>query len=555
MSPATRGDVPIDAASIAAAALARRLTWLMLVRTLVISAVLGLSLWLGSGQGATMAAPAERFLLGVVVATYAATIAFAVLLRRGLAPTRLVWPQLAGDLAITTALTYVTGGAQSAYTFFYALSVVGAGAVTTRRGAWTVVAVAIAMTIAVGVAAWARLLPLPTIPQVAPWTQSGRELALAISRGVGALIAVGVLAALFVGELERSQASLVSQRQVTADLVALNRDIVRSLSSGLVTVGPDDRVLTINQTGAEILGPVATGAIGEPLETVLPGLTARLAGLGATGTVRRADLTLPGAPPRTVGISVSPLFDDRDHVIGRVINFQDLTELRRLETIARRSERLATVGQLAAGIAHEIRNPLASISGSIELLSQSAPTSDDDRALMAIVLREIERLNGLITDLLEYANPRPRAVVEFDLAVVADDVVAVLRQDRTWGPLEVAIDGDRALPVTGDAAQLRQVLWNLARNACEAAASGGGHVTLRGARDDRGVTLAVVDDGPGVPPDRLAHIFDPFYTTKHKGTGLGLATSHAIVAEHGGTLDVESVPGRTTFTLRLPARG
>jgi two-component system sensor histidine kinase PilS (NtrC family) len=305
-------------ASVAAAGLARRLTWLMLVRTLVISAVLGLSLWLGSGQGTPMAAPAERFLLGVVVATYAATIGFALLLRRGVAPARLVWPQLAGDLAITTALTYVTGGAQSAYTSFFALSVVGAGAITDRRGAWTVGAVAIALTAAVGVAAWARLAPLPTIPQVEPWTQSGRELALAISRSVGALIAVGVLAALFVGELERSQASLVSQRQVTADLVALNRDIVRSLSSGLVTVGPDDRVLTINQTGAEILGPVAAGAIGEPVETVLPGLAARLAGVGATATVRRADLTLPRQPPRTVGISVSPLFDDGDHVIGRV---------------------------------------------------------------------------------------------------------------------------------------------------------------------------------------------------------------------------------------------
>jgi|JI10StandDraft_1071094.scaffolds.fasta_scaffold00869_31 two-component system sensor histidine kinase PilS (NtrC family) len=541
-------------ASVAAAGLARRLTWLMLVRTLVISAVLGLSLWLGSGQGTPMAAPAERFLLGVVVATYAATIGFALLLRRGVAPARLVWPQLAGDLAITTALTYVTGGAQSAYTSFFALSVVGAGAITDRRGAWTVGAVAIALTAAVGVAAWARLAPLPTIPQVEPWTQSGRELALAISRSVGALIAVGVLAALFVGELERSQASLVSQRQVTADLVALNRDIVRSLSSGLVTVGPDDRVLTINQTGAEILGPVAAGAIGEPVETVLPGLAARLAGVGATATVRRADLTLPRQPPRTVGISVSPLFDDGDHVIGRVINFQDLTELRRLEAIARRSERLATVGQLAAGIAHEIRNPLASISGSIELLSQSAPTSDDDRALMAIVLREIERLNGLITDLLEYANPRPRAVVDLDLAVVADDVIAVLRQDRTWGPLEFIVDVARPLPVAGDAAQLRQVLWNLARNASEAAAAGGGHVTVRGAQDDAGVALAVTDDGPGVPPDRIAHIFDPFYTTKQKGTGLGLATSHAIVAEHGGTLDVDSVPGRTTFTVRLPAR-
>ena len=272
-----------------------------------------------------------------------------------------------------------------------------------------------------------------------------------------------------------------------------------------------------------------------------------------TAGLRRTDLTLATTPPRTLGITVSPLRDDRDVVIGRVINFQDLTELRRLEGLARRSERLATVGQLAAGIAHEIRNPLASISGSIELLSQSAPTSDDDRALMAIVLREIDRLNLLITELLEYANPRPRALAPVDLAVVIDDVSAVLRQDRSWGPVTVTATTAPPLALTGDAAQLRQVLWNLARNACEAAAAGGGHVELRGARTADAVVLEVTDDGPGVAPEHVAHIFDPFFTTKRKGTGLGLATCHAIVAEHGGTIEVDSKVGRgTTFTVRLP---
>ena len=215
--------------------LARRLSRLMLVRTVVISLVLGLSLWLSSSSRGAMQAPAEQFLLGVVVLTYLVTIIYAVLLRRGVAPGRLVWPQVIGDLVITTALVYVTGGAQSAYTFFYALTVVGAGAVTTRRDAWMVAAISIALAIAVGVAAWTQLLPLPTIPQVEPWTQSTRELAVALARSVGALIAVGVLSALFVGELQQTEASLASQRQVAADLFALNRDIVRSLAKD----GPD----------------------------------------------------------------------------------------------------------------------------------------------------------------------------------------------------------------------------------------------------------------------------------------------------------------------------
>lgn len=527
--------------------LARRLTWMMLVRTIVISVVLGMALWLGRARST-----AEIVLLGLVVITYLATIAYAVLLRRGIAPVRLVWPQLIGDLAVTSALVYVTGGGQSAYTFFYALTVIGAIAVTDRRGASLVAALATALLLAVGISAWAQLLPVPTVPQVQPWTQSARELTLALGRNVGALLAAGALGTLVAGELQQTQASLATQRQVVADLVALNRDIVRSLTSGLVTIDQVGAVLTLNQTAMDILGAGAE-VIGGPVDVVMPGLGARLAAVPPAGALRRIDLPLPGPPPRILGVSVSPLRDDGDQVIGRVVNFTDLTELRRLEDAARRNERLATVGQLAAGVAHEIRNPLASISGSIELLSQSSPASDDDRALMAIVLREIERLNQLITELLEYASPRPRELAEVDAAVLLDDVAAVLRQDRSWGPVTIAVETARPLTLTVDASKLRQVVWNLARNACEAAAAAGGHVTMRGDRDGDGVRLQVIDDGAGIGREHLAHIFDPFYTTKRRGTGLGLATCHAIVAEHGGAIDVDSEPGRgTTFTVRLP---
>jgi hypothetical protein len=155
--------------------------------------------------------------------------------------------------------SYVTGGAQSAYTFFYALTVIGATSVTDRRGAVLVAGLATALLIAVSTSAWARVVPLPTVPQVEPWTQTGRELIVTLGRNVGALAAAGVLGSLVAGELHATQASLATQRQVVADLVALNRDIVRSLTSGLVTIDRTDTVLTLNQTAAEILGPVAAG--------------------------------------------------------------------------------------------------------------------------------------------------------------------------------------------------------------------------------------------------------------------------------------------------------
>jgi two-component system sensor histidine kinase PilS (NtrC family) len=254
-----------------------------------------------------------------------------------------------------------------------------------------------------------------------------------------------------------------------------------------------------------------------------------------------------------LGVTVSPLRDRRDQVIGRVINFQDLTELRRLELHAQRAERLATVGQLAAGVAHEIRNPLASISGSIELLRQSPQTSEDDRTLMAIVHREIQRLNVLIGDLLDYANPRPSQPVDFDLGSLVEETLRVARSEPAFADIELATDIEQPLPINADPAKLRQVVWNLVRNAGEAAADGGKHVRVEARRGGDAVTLVFADDGPGIPKKVVARIFDPFVTTKQRGTGLGLATSHAVISEHGGRIDVETETGTgTKMIVTLP---
>jgi len=531
--------------------LGRRVTRLMLARTVVISLVLGLSIWIGNP-----AAAAYLVLTGIVVLTYALTIVYALLLRGGVDPRRLVWPQLAGDLAVTTVLVYVTGGAQSAYQFFYALSAVAAGALLLRRGAVVVTVVSVALMIAVGLAAWQRLLPLPVLPQVRPWTQSSHELIRALALNVGAVAGVGVLSYMFGGELQRTAASLESQRQVSADLYALNRDIVRSLASGLLTVGLDDRLLSINRAAAAILDIEPRHATGRPVDAVMPGLARRLRDLPVSGAIRRADLTVPATGqrgPLVLGISVSPLRDPHDEVIGRLINFSDLTELRTLEATMRRAERMASVGQLAAGVAHEIRNPLASISGSIELLARGPQVSDDDKALMAIVVREIDRLNSLITELLDFANPHPHDLVELDLAVLVRETVQVLRQDRGVGGAVLEADvPDRPVTVTADPARIRQVVWNLARNAAEAVSPGHGRVVLSVRPGGDTVTLVVEDDGPGIPPEHADRIFDPFFTTKQQGTGLGLATSLAIVEEHGGSLVVDSQPGRTRITVTLP---
>jgi two-component system, NtrC family, sensor histidine kinase PilS len=536
--------------------MARRIRWLMLLRTLVISIVLGVSYWL-SWIHAGVTTGTSAFLSSVIAATYALTLVWALLLRRGVDPERLIWPQLAGDIAVTTSLVYATGGALSAYTFLFPLSIVGAGAVRFARGAVVVALASVALMTAAALTARYQALPLPMVPYVAPWTQPAHDFARTLALHLASIVAVGALSYVFGDQLRRAAASLASERRVVADLVTLHQDIVRSLTSGLITIDTEGDVLTVNSAAADILGLDPARAVGRDLDDVLPGIRAMLAPLPPRAPLRRADLTIDRAGSKlALGVSVSPLVDVRDAAVGRVINFQDLTELRRMEDQVQRAERMATVGQLAAGVAHEIRNPLASISGSIELLGQGSQVGDDDRALMAIITREVDRLNNLITELLDYANPRPREVVDFDLAVLVDETVRVFQQDRSFGDLELTL---RPLPerveLSADAAKLRQVTWNLLRNAAEAASAGGRHVEVTLSAGDDGATLEVADDGPGIPAAAVARVFDPFFTTKKRGTGLGLATCHRIVVEHGGSIDLDSEPGRgTRVIVHLPRR-
>ena len=525
----------------------RRVSRLLLLRTLVVSVVLGLSLWvLALDEQRERTAVWLQSL--IIAATYLTSIVFGVLLRVGMAPRRVARPMQAADLAITSILVYVSGGAQSPYAFLYALSIIAAGALSYKRGAAIVTVASIASLVVVALAAWSRLVDIPPVGRLRPWEQSGPDLARTLGIQAAALIGVGALAFIFGDQLEKGAETLATTRKAAADLLTLHKDIVRSLASGLITIAPDGTVLTVNTAAADILRSSQTKLVGHSIERAMPGLLAQLA--EGRGELRRADVTLPDL---VIGVTVSPLRDDADRKIGSVINFSDLTELRRLELQIQRAERLAAIGQIAAGVAHEIRNPLASISGSIELLRTSPQASEDDKTLMNIVNREIKRLNELITDLLDYANPRPTEPVDFDLGMMVRETLQVARAEQAFAQVEMSSHTDEPLSLHADPSKLRQVLWNLLRNAADAATAGGKHVRVevRGFLDV--ATITVEDDGPGIAKDKLPRIFDPFFTTKKQGTGLGLATCHAVVAEHGGRIDVDSALGKgTKMVVTLP---
>jgi len=535
----------------------RTIQYLMVFRVAMATLLLGTVVVtaLGNGGVDSLSGPFARFGFGMLFATYLASVGYGIAFRRVKNLIRFAYLQITGDLVLATLLIHATGGGQSPFFFLYFLDVVAVALLAQRRGAAVAAGASAVLMAAVSIAGYWRLLPLVPGQSWLPWEVSRDDLVMRLALNGLALGAVGVLATHLARQTRQAGERLTRHERYAGDLATLHENTIRSMTSGLVTLDLEGRVTSINEAGSEILGVSRAHLIGEPLEVHLPQLALLLLEAGPQGTVRRAEITAlrDDGAVRNLGISAAPLADHTGGVIGRVIHFQDLTELRRMQLEVERAERLASIGRLAAGIAHEIRNPLASISGSIEMLKTTPGADADSRQLMDIAVREVDRLNRLITDLLDYARPHKEERRRLDIGEHAGEIVRAFEQERRE-KITVAAELPAGVMVEAAPGQLRQVLWNLIRNAADAmSTSGGGEIAIHLGTDGPRAALAIRDQGPGIPPDRLDRLFEPFYSTKAGGTGLGLATVARIVADHGGTIDVSSDPGRgATFTVRLP---
>ena len=534
----------------------RTLQYLMVFRVALATLLLGTIVVtaLGNGGIESLSGPFARFGFGLLFATYLASIGYGVAYRRVRDLIRFAYLQIIGDLALASVLIHATGGGQSPFFFLYFIDVVAVALLAQRRGAAATAGASAVLMVAVSVAGYWRILPLVPGQSWLPWEISRDDLVTRLALNVLALGAVGVLATHLARQTRQAGERLSRHQRYAGDLATLHENTIRSMTSGLVTLDLEGRVTSINEAGSEILGVSWSRLMGQPLDVHLPQLGLLLLEAGPQGTVRRAEITAlrPDGAVRNLGISAAPLADHAGRVTGRVIHFQDLTELRRMQLEVERAERLASIGRLAAGIAHEIRNPLASISGSMEMLKTTPGADADSRQLMDIAVREVDRLNRLITDLLDYARPRNEERRRLDLGEQVAEIVRAFEQERRE-KIHVRATLPNGVFVEAATGQLRQVLWNLIRNAADAMPTGG-EITIELAADSDGkrAALAIRDQGPGIPRDRLERIFEPFYSTKAGGTGLGLATVARIVADHGGAIDVASEPEQgATFTVRL----
>jgi two-component system sensor histidine kinase PilS (NtrC family) len=257
-----------------------------------------------------------------------------------------------------------------------------------------------------------------------------------------------------------------------------------------------------------------------------------------------------------VGISFWSLRSGTGDVAGLIGVCQDLSSIKQMEQRMRQADRLAAVGRLSANMAHEIRNPLASISGAVEALARDLPPDNTRSQLVEIVLRESARLNQIVGDFLEYARPAPMAAIEINMAEIFDEVLLLIEHRTLPANLKVSRQYGESLPTRADPQRLRQAVWNLCLNAVQAMPDGGElRVGAQSLRERGGrLQISITDTGQGIAETDLPHIFEPFFSTKPEGSGIGLALVYRVVEEHGGSIEVRSRVGEgTTFILTLPA--
>jgi two-component system sensor histidine kinase PilS (NtrC family) len=537
--------------------------WLIAIRAVISTMLLGSAIFVQIKAPGAFAVDPFFFLIGL---TYALTIIYAVTVRFVDRHRWLVDLQLGGDALIVSAFIYFTGGVTSYFTSLYVLPIIAASTIQFRRGG---LLVATLSTVLYGGLVLAQYLAVQGL-RTDPWLSSasvvlppGSVARYTVALNVFGFFAVALLSGSLADSLRSADAQLEQASSEIADLQALNQHVIDSLPSGLATTDQSHRILTFNRGAETITGVPFRLAVGRPIDDVLQLPAAVMqsiqADLREKGARRHEFRYRPGngRGDLEIGLTATHLETPGGRA-GLLFTFQDVTAIKKLERDVAIQQRLAAVGEMAAGIAHEIRNPLASMSGSIQILRQELPLSAEQEQLMDIVLRESERLNTTIRSFLAYARPQRFQIARFDVRRALNDTALLLRNSaevREGHDIVVDVPPSE-LWYEADEGQIKQIVWNLATNGLRAMPDGG-RLYLAGTLESasEGVVLTVRDEGIGIEPEELDSLFQPFHGSFAKGSGLGLAIVHRIVSDYNGEIQVSSRRGAgTTVSVRLPAR-
>ncbi|HKC26103.1 MAG TPA: ATP-binding protein [Thermoanaerobaculia bacterium] len=464
--------------------------------------------------------------------------------------------QILGDLATITGLVYVSHGPDSGFTFLYLASVTAGAILLGRQGGLICAGLAaVFYAVLVDLMRWG-VLPSIDSGDVPPRIWSRPGLVGNVALNVFAFVATALLVSAASQKLREARADVARRNAEIAGLQALHSSVLASMSSGLVTTDLEGTVTYANPAAGELLHRADSDVVGSHV------LSLGLVEEASWAQVRSASsgiLRFEGKRPALgvgayFGISAATLRDGTGRARGKMLIFQNLTELKKLEGEVRLKEKMAAVGELAAGIAHEIRNPLASISGSVQALRSSVVPGSSEQRLMEIVVSESQRLSSIIEDFLKYVRPKERAIEQVDGPAALRDVVTLLQHsDELTATHRILVDlQPESVLVAADPGQLRQIFWNLARNAI-AAMPDGGTIRVSARLDAERWTVSISDEGRGMTAEERDVLFTPFAHSFPGGTGLGLAIVYHIVEEHGGAIEVETAPNQgTTIRITLP---
>ncbi len=459
------------------------------------------------------------------------------------------------DALLITSLVWRTGDITSPYITLYIVVISVASLFLSGRGTLFIAGLCVLLFSG---------LSISTISSVISSYSRTPELSKAIQI-IGfhnvAFLVVGLLAARL-AERYASGEKLRETTKTLANLRVLHERIVESIRSGLITIDLDGKIYTFNKTAEEITGYKAKDMRGKSIYSLMGDIGLQIG--KALNSENSAELqpryevgfTTPDGFVVQLGYGISPLFAENGDKTGLIVTFQDLTEIRSMEESVRRKDRLAAVGRVAAGLAHEIRNPLGAMRGAIQVLESQTKKDSAQANLMDIILRESDRLNKIITNFLTYARPRMSNFSEVDVREAINDTITLLEHSpdvNDTHKLKADVP-DNPVIVSADISQLKQIFWNLSRNSLQAMTDGGElKVSLKTLENNR-IRIVFSDTGCGMSPEQVEQLFEPFSKSTTGGTGLGLSIVYQIIRDHNGTINVSSVENKgTKITIELPS--
>lgn len=529
---------------------------------IIVSLVFLASTFFMSFKAATSPENYRMGMLLLMVCSFLFSIASLVALKLRYRRTFIAYLQTIWDLLFVSLLLLFTGGVLSPYSFLYLLSIMNAAVLLGRREAiYTACLCGILYGTLVDFQYFGMLSAIG-LDQSTAQRLGASSIFYTIFLNFMSFILTALITGFISARARETEEALLIQTINYDEMERLNSSIVNSLESGLITVTPAGMIRVFNPYASEISGKDQQEVYDTPLAEIFPIMADILRSDDHEKKSGEFEYKRRGADRKILGFNAYAFNDTLGKESGFIINFKDLTTIKRMETALKKTDRLAALGELSARMAHEIRNPLAAMTGSVQLLAEHGSIGDNDRKLLNIVQREADRLNLLISEFLAYARPAMPEKQRIELRPLLEEMILLLSSDPRFKDIVIHDLVTPHMLVQADINQFRQVLLNLFTNAAEAMPDGKGKIEVEACFQLSGAdgfekspvaVISITDTGHGIDPSTASHLFEPFWTTKPEGSGLGLAITYRIIEAHGGSISVETPPkGGCRFAIMLP---